>query len=322
MNETNILQSLRTSIILLALLIAITCVIYPCIILCIGQTVFSVQANGSIIYDQNGTAIGSKLIAQQFNRDIFFQPRPSAADYNAAASASSSLAVSNYALRDRVAKALGPIAKYADGTLVGPDIERWFAQDQFRHEPHIVAQWARMHPASAKAWINANPKHTELVENWLQQNTEILTQFVHDHPDVYQPKPAVFAVQFFHDYSINNPGKFPLSTSQDIQAIFFDMWRQDHPQVDLINVPADMVTTSASGLDPHITLQNAHVQLERVANAWAKIKQRDFNEIKYEINSILEKYTHKPLHGLSGESYINVLETNLELQNKYAQPTT
>ena len=42
------------------------------------------------------------------------------------------------------------------------------------------------------------------------------------------------------------------------------------PDADLKLIPADAVTTSGSGLDPDITLDNALWQLDRVAGAWAK----------------------------------------------------
>ena len=79
---------------------------------------FPFQANGSMLMDADGKAMGSSLIAQPFTKDEYFQPRPSAAAYDASASASSALAASNYALRNRVANTLGPLVKYENGTPV------------------------------------------------------------------------------------------------------------------------------------------------------------------------------------------------------------
>ena len=45
------------------------------------------------------------------------------------------------------------------------------------------------------------------------------------------------------------------------------MWLQDHLNAVIEDVPGDMVTTSASGLDPHISLKNAQFQLDRVAKS-------------------------------------------------------
>ena len=61
-----------------------------------------------------------------------FQPRPSAAAYDASASSSSSLAASNYALRDRVARTLGPIVKYQNGNRVVPDVKNGLSKTNFR----------------------------------------------------------------------------------------------------------------------------------------------------------------------------------------------
>ena len=105
-----------------------------------------------------------------------------------------------------------------------------------------------------------------------------------------------------------------------IQAIFFDMWRQDHPNADLLNIPGDLVTTSASGLDPDITLQNAEYQLDRVASKWAIDLKRDPKEIHQEIQQLLLKNSHAPLAGLAGEKLVNVLEINLKLKQQYGSP--
>src|ERR1700733_267416 len=152
-------KNITKSIWLLVFAVVICCGIYPAIVWVIGQTLFPFQANGSILKDPDGKEVGSLLIAQGFSKDEYFQPRPSAAGagYDASASSSSALAVSNYALRNRVATTLGPIVKYNSGSkagqLVAPDIEAWFAKDQFQGTPGIVAQWADAHNSIAPSWV-------------------------------------------------------------------------------------------------------------------------------------------------------------------------
>ena len=108
-------QYISKSLWLLFFSVVICCLIYPALLWAIGQTFFPFQANGSILQGPDGKAVGSLLIAQPFTKDEYFQPRPSAASYDASASASSTLAASNYMLRNRVATTLGPIVKYKSG---------------------------------------------------------------------------------------------------------------------------------------------------------------------------------------------------------------
>jgi K+-transporting ATPase ATPase C chain len=82
-----------------------------------------------------------------------------------------------------------------------------------------------------------------------------------------------------------------------------------------------MVTTSASGLDPHISLQNAEFQLDRVAGKWAADLKRDPASVRAEIEQILEGNTSAPWGGLIGDRFINVLEVNLALRTKYGAPS-
>ena len=100
---------------LLVSTVVICCLIYPLAVWAIGQTFFPFTANGSMVTGPDGKQVGSLLIAQPFTKDEYFWPRPSAASYDASASASSTLAASNYLLRDRVARMLGPIVKYKSG---------------------------------------------------------------------------------------------------------------------------------------------------------------------------------------------------------------
>src|SRR6202162_454970 len=142
---TTMKNNLVKSLWLLGLTVVICCLIYPLAVWAIGQTFFPFSANGSVVNGPDGKPVGSLLIAQPFTKDEYFQPRPSAASYDGSASSSSALAASNYALRDRVARTLGPIVKYKSGPkagqLVAPDIEAWFQQDRFQGNSHIVAQW-------------------------------------------------------------------------------------------------------------------------------------------------------------------------------------
>ncbi len=336
-------KSLAKSLWLLLFGVVVCCVVYPLSLWVVGQTIFPFQANGSILKTPDGTAVGSLLIAQPFTKDEYFQPRPSAASYNPAASASSALAPSNYALRNRVATTIGPLAKYSGGPrggqLVASDIESWFQMDRYQGAPSLVLQWADAHNSLAQAWVNGDTMHAKYVNDWAAGHPAVVAQFVKSNPTVPQPQAADLAVLFFETFSKENPGKFPSASSRtgvdgkttiaiepvgsgtDIQSTFFDMWRQDHPDVALVNLPGDMLTTSASGLDPHITLQNAEYQLDRVATKWAANTKRDPLAVRMEIEFILADNAFAPLGGLAGEQIVNVLQVNLELTKRYGSPS-
>jgi K+-transporting ATPase ATPase C chain len=68
---------------------------YPLVMRGIGRFVFPRQAEGSLIRRNDGTIAGSTLIAQKFERPGYFQPRPSAVDYNAASTGGSNYGPSN-----------------------------------------------------------------------------------------------------------------------------------------------------------------------------------------------------------------------------------
>ena len=310
------LRYIAKSFWLLFFSVVICCVLYPLVLWSIGQAAFPFQANGSLLTGPDGKPVGSRLIAQPFTKDEYFQPRPSAASYNAAASASSSLAASNYALRDRVARTLGPIVKYRSGAragqLVAPDVESWFGQDKFQGNPHIVAQWADLHNSLAQAWVNADPKNGAYVDDWAKKHPANVAKWIKDNPGTPQPKAVAGGKT---ETTIE-----PVGVGADIQSIFFDMWRQEHPDADIQDVPGDLVTTSASGLDPHITLQSAEFQLERVSSAWAAKKKTDASVIRKDIGKILQRNAAAPWEGLIGEKFVNVVEVNLELRKLYGAP--
>ena len=73
-------------------------------------------------------------------------------------------------------------------------------------------------------------------------------------------------------------------------------------------IPIDLVTTSASGLDPHISPAAAEFQVPRVA------RERGLNE--NEVRQIVSTYTEGRTFGFLGEPRVNVLELNLDLDNR------
>jgi K+-transporting ATPase ATPase C chain len=331
---------LRANLWLLLLTLLVCAVVYPAALLGLGQTVLHNKADGSLVFDQNGKAIGSRLVAQPFTGEAYFQPRPSAASYNGAGTAGTNWGANNCRLRDRVARQLGPIAKYRSGPkqgqTVGPDLEAWFQKDQFRGEPAIVAQWARNYSTLAQNWVKADSLHADFVTAWQEKNPADVARWKQDNLDNPEPKPEDLAVAFFINYSQSNPGTFPVAVERpaadgktekriepvkegsEIQSTFFDMWLQDNQQVELEPVPADMVMASGSGLDPHITLSNALYQLDRVAAKWAAATQRDPTQVRTEITDILREHAAAPLGGLVGVDLVNVLEINLSLRERYS----
>jgi K+-transporting ATPase ATPase C chain len=74
-------------------------------------------------------------------------------------------------------------------------------------------------------------------------------------------------------------------------------------------VPIDLVTTSASGFDPHITPASAEFQLQRIA--------RERGTSIDQIRALVAKHTEGRQFGFLGEPRVNVLELNLDLDERF-----
>jgi K+-transporting ATPase ATPase C chain len=191
--KSKILIALRVLLVMTFL----TGILYPLLITGIGQLLFPTKANGNIIIKDN-VEIGSKLIGQKFDSDIYFWSRPSAIDYNPLPSGGS-----NY----------GPTSK-------------------------------------------------ELKKLIIQRKSKFIA---------------------------------------------------DNMLTDTLEIPAEMLTASASGLDPHISPKAALMQANRIAKA------RLFNSSqKKQLIDLIHLKTENMQFSLLGEPRINVLILNLEL-NKLDQ---
>lgn len=73
-------------------------------------------------------------------------------------------------------------------------------------------------------------------------------------------------------------------------------------------IPAELLTCSASGIDPNISVEGAKLQIKRI------IKAREWNEsYSLKIQDLINMLIEKPQFGILGEERINVLKLNIEL---------
>ncbi len=350
------IKHLRGNVLLLIFTVVLCCLIYPLVMYGIGRGLFPSATSGNLVNEKGESAKegakGSRLIAQPFTSDEYFWPRPSAASYNATASGGSNWGANNPKLRDRVAQWLGPIVVYKKGSRsagTGPeartpqqDIEAWFAA-----VPDRAANWAADITVGPMNWAKtdfANDKYGlqgEYILQWAKDHPEIVTDWKKANSvKIDEPKPEDLVTAFFASFAKAHPSKFPgvveakrpdgkpakqiepVTSDAAIHANFFDLWLSDPANkdkaADLEPVVADMVTTSGSGLDPHITLRNALsvYQIDRVAKKRAATPLR-FDKMKQEITELVKSKSFTPLSGLVGEPLVNVLELNVELDKRF-----
>ena len=110
---------------------------------------------------------------------------------------------------------------------------------------------------------------------------------------------------------------FALSTQPDITCVGIatsvaegvaaavTAYRTENGLSDSTLVPVDAVTASGSGLDPHISIANARLQVARVA------KERKLSADQ--VNTLVDKYTDGRQFVVLGEPGVNVVELNLAL---------
>lgn len=162
-------RAIRATIVLWILV----AVIYPLLMLLIGQIVFPYQANGSLLKNDQGKIVGSALIGQTFTSEPYFWSRPSTTNYSSAnpgndpagilktgISGASNLAPSNPDLLKRVQTDVNKL-KQMDIQLTS---DRIYTSGSSL-DPHITVETAQAQITRIAQVRNINPNQVEILIN-------------------------------------------------------------------------------------------------------------------------------------------------------------
>ncbi|MCU0569742.1 MAG: K(+)-transporting ATPase subunit C [Oculatellaceae cyanobacterium Prado106] len=153
----------------------VTALMYPLVMVAVGQITFPFQANGSLLTNPQGQVVGSALIGQPFSSDRYFNSRPSTTNYSTAdpnqneagvldtgISGASNLAPSNPDLLKRVEETVTALQQagiqptadqvYTSGSSLDPHI----TPDAARAQVARVARTRGLQPNQLDALINQN----------------------------------------------------------------------------------------------------------------------------------------------------------------------
>lgn len=140
-------------------------VLYPAAILGFAIVVAPESRQGSLIHNDAGEIIGSRLIAQPFTQPGYFWPRPSAVDYDASATGGSNLSPTNPALTERAETDIAKL-NLKSGQKVPADM---VAASGSGMDPHISLASAKLQ-AERVAATRGLPLST--VESLIQDNLD------------------------------------------------------------------------------------------------------------------------------------------------------
>jgi K+-transporting ATPase ATPase C chain len=135
--------------------------------------------------------------------------------------------------------------------------------------------------------------------------SRLIGQDFSEREDLFQSRPSVTgydpAGTFF-----NNRG--PNQASLAVQQRRFALDYAEREAIPYDSVPADAATTAASGVDPHISVENARIQARRVA------RRTGLDEAR--VRDLVDEHTDGRGLGVFGEPGVNVLELNLAIERE------
>lgn len=122
----------------------------------------------------------------------------------------------------------------------------------------------------------------------------------------FHPRPSAAGANGYDAASSGGTNLGPTSQKlRDQIKLRIANYRTQNGLKDADPVPADAVTSSGSGLDPHISVRNADLQAARVAGAR--------NMPVEKVRELIQAHTEAPSLGFLGEAGVNVLQLNLAL---------
>ena len=164
-------RHIKPAVMMLLIWTVLTGIFYPALVTGLAQLLFSDQANGSIIRDSQGKAVGSALIGQPFRDSKYFWGRPSATapyPYNAGASSGSNLGPTNPALAEAVKVRIEAlIASDPDNkkpvpidlvTASGSGLDPHISPAAAEYQINRVARVRHLHPGTLRDLVRS---HTE-----------------------------------------------------------------------------------------------------------------------------------------------------------------
>ncbi len=128
-------------------------------------------------------------------------------------------------------------------------------------------------------------------------------------PEYFEPRPSASGADGYDAASSSGSNYGPTNQKLiDRVKASIEKFRKDNPEYTQ-PIPADLLTASSSGLDPHISPDSAQAQAPRVAKA---------REVSTDqVNRLIAQFTDDPDLGLLGEPRVNVLKLNLALDRQF-----